>query len=146
MLPGRSRLIVNCSDVYWNWARHDPWFLLRNFLHFQHPTSPLSSPALVHGAFFGHKFPRYKVLEFMQWMPSYESMAWPVAMLGSFTAWWSGCSSWLGAQDILKGISSIPNGERKNAVCIIVGDKDVLMDVRMGKSIGYNTRGVRDTS
>ena len=67
----------------------------------------------------------------MKWMPAYESMGWPVAMLGDFCAWWSGHSSWLIVEDVLKGISAVQNEEQKDAILIMVGDEDVLMDVGM---------------
>ena len=73
--------------VYWNWACQDPWFMLRSLFRFQHPSSPLSSPELVHGRFFGSQYPMSRVPEFMKWMPDYESMGWPMGQMGGFWAW-----------------------------------------------------------
>ncbi len=63
----------------------DPWFLIRNLIHLQHPKSPLSSDKLVHNAFFSQAFPQEKVREFSRQMPAYESMAWPIGMMKRFT-------------------------------------------------------------
>jgi hypothetical protein len=107
--------------------------MLRTAFHFQHPTSPLSSDRLVHGAFFCKSFPRSAVSVFAQWMPSYESMKWPMAMMGSFTAWWKGLPSWLNLKDILSNVTSVQSHLRGDHVCIMVGSEDVLMDLDMAR-------------
>jgi pimeloyl-ACP methyl ester carboxylesterase len=119
--------------VYWNWACQDPWFMLRSLFHFQHPSSPLSSPKLVHGRFFGSQYPISSVPEFMKWMPDYESMGWPMGQMGGFWAWLRGRSQWLDIQAIVRNISNANTAERKDAVCVMVGNQDVLVDVEMSR-------------
>ncbi|KAK3718504.1 hypothetical protein LTR37_005008 [Vermiconidia calcicola] len=118
-------------DVYWNWAKHDPWFFVRSLFHLQHPTSPLSSTSLVHGAFFGHECPRSHVSEFMRWMPACESMGWPTGMMGSLGEWWRGSSSWLDLDQVVRNITGNRNSLSSDRVCIMLGSEDVLMDIRM---------------
>jgi pimeloyl-ACP methyl ester carboxylesterase len=117
--------------VYWNWACSDPWFLLRSLFHFQHPSSPLSTPRLVYGRFFGSQFPMSSVPEFMSWMPYYESMGWPMGQMGGFWAWLRGRPKWLDIQRIISNISGANTTDHKDAVCVMVGDQDVLMDLKM---------------
>ncbi|KAK5170160.1 uncharacterized protein LTR77_004745 [Saxophila tyrrhenica] len=119
--------------VYANWARHDPWFLLRNIFHLQHPTSPLSSDRLVHGAFFGSSFPRSAIAEFRKWMPGYETMGWPMGMMGSFWAWCCGRPEWLDVEKIVRNVSGCQSSVRKDSICVMVGSQDVLMDLGMCK-------------
>ncbi|KAK5936890.1 hypothetical protein PMZ80_010828 [Knufia obscura] len=113
-------------DIYWNWWRHDPWFTLRSMFHFQHPTSPLSTEGLVRAAFFGHRFPADRVGEFRRWMPDYESMGWPVGMVGdNFWGWVLGRgNTWLSCGDIVRNIRDAGNGRDK--VCIMVGKEDMM--------------------
>ena len=118
-------------DVYWNWFKQDPWFPMRSWLHLQHPTSPLSSVSLVHGAFFGSRYPRSRVPEFMRWMPAYESMRWPMGMTGNFGDWWRGRCTWLEPRSILKSIARPPNERNLDRVCIVVGSEDMMMDLGM---------------
>lgn len=113
--------------MYANWARHDPWFLVRSLFHLQHPNSPLSSIKLVHGAFFCPQFPLSAVREFARWMPAYESMGWPMGMGGSFWGWWRGCAKWLEPRDILLNVSSAREVDGKDSVCVVVGEKDMML-------------------
>lgn len=117
--------------MYSNWARHDPWFLLRSLLHLQHPNSPLSSTKLVHGAFFCSQFPISAAGEFARWMPAYESIGWPMGMAGSFRGWLSGRSRWLEPRDVVRGISSAHEGAEKDCVCVMVGSEDMMLDARI---------------
>lgn len=111
-------------DIYWNWFKQDPWFPLRSWLHLQHPDSPLSTEELVHGAFFGHKYPRSQVGAFKQWFPPFESMGWPVGMMGSFSAWISGKNKWLNENDVVSNIESI--ADDKDKICVIIGKEDMM--------------------
>ena len=115
-------------DIYWNWWKHDPWFTLRSVLHLQHPTSPLSTDGLVHGAFFGHKFPFSRTWDFRQWMPAFESMGWPVGMLGNnFWSWVLGRpNTWLSARDICENIQGAGDREGKDRICVVVGKEDMM--------------------
>ena len=105
--------------------------MLRSLLHLQHPSSPLSSPGLVHGAFFTHKYPWSDTREFMRWMSPYECMGWPIGQMGHFAAWWQGSSTWLNVKDILRNISAFSHGQGNDSVCVMSGSEDVLMDVSM---------------
>lgn len=116
--------------VYWNWLKTDPWFPLRNLVHFQHPTSPLSSDRLVHQAFFGHEYPMEKVPEFRRRMPAYESMGWPLGMFGEFWAWWKGNPKWLDIKEIIANLVE-PTDDDQHQVCIIVGSEDMMIDIDM---------------
>lgn len=117
--------------VYWNWLKTDPWFPLRNLVHFQHPTSPLSSDRLVHQAFFGHKYPMEKVPEFRSRMPAYESMGWPLGMFGEFWAWWKGNPKWLDINEVIVNLAKPNDDGQHDQVCIIVGAEDMMIDVDM---------------
>lgn len=123
--------------AYWNWMKMDPWLLLRNLFSAGHPTSPLSQPSLVHRAFFGPHYPGAKedgwakVQEFMKWMPGYESMAWAMALNGSFWKWIRGRNEWL---DVSKVVASINGWERPgDRICIMVGSYDRLTDQSMAE-------------
>lgn len=131
MIQQFANRILFDRPVYANWGRHDPWFPLRSIFHFQHPTSPLSSERLVHGAFFGDKFPLSETKAFKQWMPFYEAMWWPMSMMGNFMAWWRGASRWLSTEDILRNISGNAQHPSNDRICVMVGDQDVLMDLDM---------------
>ena len=113
-------------DLYWNWLKQDPWFPIRSNFHLQHPNSPLSNDQLVHRAFFGHKFPLSQTWSFRKWMPAYESMGWPTAMVGnSFLAWASGQgNTWLSAKDIYANIQNAGDGSDK--VCVLIGKEDMM--------------------
>ena len=117
--------------VYWNWLKTDPWFPLRNLVHFQHPTSPLSSDRLVHQAFFGHKYPMENVPEFRSRMPAYESMGWPLGMFGEFWAWWKGNPKWLDVREVVANLIKPEDDGQHDQVCIIVGAEDMMIDVDM---------------
>jgi pimeloyl-ACP methyl ester carboxylesterase len=122
---------------YWNWLKADPWLLLRNLCSGGHPTSPLSQPSLVDRAFFGPHYPKAKedgwakVKEFMQWMPGYESMAWAMALNGSFWKWICGRNEWL---DVSQVLASINHWEQPgDRICIMVGSHDRLTDPSMAE-------------
>lgn len=117
--------------VYWNWLKTDPWFPLRNVVHLQHPTSPLSSDRLVHQAFFGHEYPMERVADFRRWMPAYESMGWPLGMFGDFWAWWQGNPRWLDVKDVIANLTKPTDSGPLRRVCIIVGAEDMMIDVDM---------------
>lgn len=114
--------------LYWNWFKHDPWFPLRSILHLQHPNSLLSTPNLVHGAFFGSSFPQSRVPEFMQWMAPYESMGWPMGMAGDFSAWRRDQPSWLSVHDILRNIECTDQTGSGDRICILIGGEDMMFD------------------
>ncbi|KAK5102577.1 hypothetical protein LTR70_000435 [Exophiala xenobiotica] len=113
-------------DIYWNWWKHDPWFSARSMFHLQHPTSPLSTEELVHGAFFGCKFPVSRIGAFKRWMPAFESMGWPTGMVGdNFWGWVVGRpNTWLRAKDIVSSIRAAGYG--KDKVCVMVGKEDMM--------------------
>jgi hypothetical protein len=69
----------------------------------------------------------------MKWMPDYESMGWPMGQMGGFWAWLRGRSQWLDIQAIVRNISNANTAERKDAVCVMVGNQDVLVDVEMSR-------------
>jgi pimeloyl-ACP methyl ester carboxylesterase len=125
--------------IYSNWARHDPWFILRMLLHCNHVASPLSSKQLVRGAFFGSDFARRDNSEgmamtqdFMNIMAPYESLMWPLQMMKGFWAWLTGGKEkWLDTKEVLHGVDLTNTNHTSvhaDRVCIIVGDEDVLMD------------------
>lgn len=138
-----------------NWAKHDPWCGLRMVAHAQHVSSPLSTVALVRGVFFGGGDTRRKALsdaeveEFERWMPRYESMMWPMQMFGSFWGWMRGRPRWLSVRDVLGGIRGdvrvlTKGGGGVERVCVMVGEKDVLMDVGMCRRVADEFReGIR---
>ena len=136
--------------VYANWAKHDPVFALRMLVHAQHVISPLSSVALVRGAFFGSGDSRRKelsdmeVAEFERWMPRYESLMWPMQLFGSFWGWLRGRPRWLSVRDILGGIRgderALEGKRGVERVCVMVGEKDVLMDVGMCSRVATEFR------
>ena len=117
--------------VYWNWLKTDPWIPLRNLVHFEHPTSPLSTDRLVHQAFFGRKYPKENVPEFRRWMPAYESMGWALGMVGEFWAWWNGNPKWLDVQDVIANLAKPTDHGQHHQVCIIVGAEDMTINVDM---------------
>ena len=119
---------MSYSCMYANWARHDPWFLLRSLFHLQHPTSPLSSTKLVHGAFFCSQFPMSGAQEFARWMPAYESMGWAMGMGWGIWAWLRGRDHWLEPRDILRNISSTQSEQPKDSICIMIGSEDMMLD------------------
>ncbi|KAI5359861.1 hypothetical protein Slin15195_G117220 [Septoria linicola] len=124
--------------MHWNWLKHDPWFPLRSLVHTGHPTSPLSTPELVQGAFFSTKYESSSIVEFMRWMPCYESMMWPIAMFGSFANWLRGENSWLEAPVILQSVECSRSVDDRDPVCIILGLEDIMFDQ------GVTTRIARD--
>ena len=64
-------------------------------------------------------------------MPPYETLLWPMGMMGEFMSWWRGPSRWLSVKHILSNISGNPGPAEKDRVCVMVGDQDVLMDLAM---------------
>ncbi|KAL8882271.1 MAG: hypothetical protein Q9198_000702 [Flavoplaca austrocitrina] len=104
--------------VYWNWAKLDPWFLIRSYLHLMHPRSPLSSIDLVQQAFFSPQFPRAKVEQWQRWMPNWESMLWPLGMMRPFVSF----------QRILQNVAGA--GKVEVPICIMAGGDDKLVDAK----------------
>ncbi|KAG0637753.1 Alpha/Beta hydrolase protein [Tuber brumale] len=103
--------------AYRNWARFDPWFIIRAYCkHFGHPRSPLSSTALVHKAFFSHAFPVQAVCEVERSMSEYESMSWVFGMMTKFVS----------AERVIGSILPTLKGGRR--VLVIAGSEDKLMD------------------
>jgi pimeloyl-ACP methyl ester carboxylesterase len=117
--------------VYWNWLKPDPWFPLRNAVHFQHPTSPLSSDRLVRQAFFGHKYPMEEVHGSERRMPAYESMGSPLGMFGDFWAWWKGNPKWLDVEEVIANLVEPTDDGQHHRICIVVGADDMMIDVDM---------------
>ncbi|KAK5728645.1 hypothetical protein LTR15_001782 [Elasticomyces elasticus] len=113
-------------EIYKNWLKHDPWFPLHSMLHLGHPNSPLSSVELVRTAFLGSRYPVSRVPDFMKWMPGYESMGWPMGMLGDFPAWWGGQSRWLGPGEIVRNIVGSARANDAGPICILVGSEDMM--------------------
>lgn len=128
------------ADLYWTWYKHDPWFVLRSMLHLGHPSSPLSTPALVHGAFFGSKFNSRDVAGSMQWMPCYESMRWPIGQFGSFWEWLRGRNAWLEVKDILRHVEVSRAEADEDSICVIVGLQDMMHDEGMRKRVAKDYR------
>ncbi|KAF7512352.1 hypothetical protein GJ744_001920 [Endocarpon pusillum] len=105
--------------VYWNWFKMDPWFLIRNLIHLQHPRSPLSSDTLVHNAFFSQAFPQDKVREFSRQMSAYESMTWAIGMMKRFT-------------DVPSILANIQGwGTSSSRVMVMAAEADKLMGVKL---------------
>lgn len=69
----------------------------------------------------------------MQWMPAYESMWWPMGMMGNFMSWWRGSPKWLNVRDILSNIQGSSKYSTQDRICVMLGDQDVLMDLDMGR-------------
>ncbi|KAK5747174.1 hypothetical protein LTR17_000309 [Elasticomyces elasticus] len=113
-------------EIYKNWLKHDPWFPLRSMLHLGHPNSPLSSVELVRTAFFGSQYPVSGVPDFMKWMPGYESMGWPIGMLGNFSAWLRGQPHWLEPSEIVCNIAGSPTTNDTEPICVLVGSADMM--------------------
>lgn len=128
------------ADLYWNWFKHDPWFPLRSLLHLGHPSSPLSTPALVQRAFFGSRFNSRDVPGFMQWMPNYESMGWPIGQFGSFWRWLRGRNTWMEVKDILRHVEVSQAEPGQDSICVIVGLEDMMYDEGMRKRVAKEYR------
>lgn len=113
-------------DMYWNWLKHDPWFPFRSSLHLQHPTSPLSTDELVHGAFFSRQFPVSKVQEFRKWMAGFEAMGWALDMIGTdILEWFAGKGNrWLDCGDVVRNIAR--DGNTGQEVCLLIGREDMM--------------------
>jgi pimeloyl-ACP methyl ester carboxylesterase len=109
--------------VYWNRLKTDLWLPLRSLMHFQHPTSPLSSDRLIHRAFFGHVYPTANAPDFRRWMLAYESMGWATEMVGDFWAWLQGEPRWLNAKDIVANPTELTDSHQRNRVCIVVAPR-----------------------
>lgn len=107
----------------------DPWFVIRNLLHLQHPRSPLSSDTLVHNAFFGPATPRDKVRVFAQQMPNYESLAWPIGMMKRFTD----------VRNILRNLQGW-RSSLSSRVMVMAGSEDKLMGVQLMRDVAYEYR------
>ena len=121
--------------VHWNWAKLDPWFMFREYLHLMHPRSPLSSTELVHRAFFSSQYPRANVVEWQRWMPEWESLRWPIGMMRSFVSFPS----------LLKSIVGL--GRRGAHVCIIAGSEDKLVGVQIPRRLSQIFRdAVREST
>jgi pimeloyl-ACP methyl ester carboxylesterase len=119
--------------VYWNWFKLDPWFMVRSWVHMQHPRSPLSSTQLVWGAFFGNEMDEDGVREFERWMPKYESLNWAIGMLRAFV-------------DPTKVIGNIVGWEESDGkggrVAVIAGGVDKLMRLDIMERVAETYRGV----
>jgi hypothetical protein len=94
----------------------DSWALLRLLLHFMHPRSPLSSPALTRGAFFCESAPEAEVISCHEEMSVPESMLWPSSMMRPF----------VNIARVLSHVGDLsrPANER---VLILAGGNDKLM-------------------
>jgi pimeloyl-ACP methyl ester carboxylesterase len=126
-------------DVYWNWFRRiDPWFSIRMIFHLYHPNSPLSSPKLVHNAFFGPEYPLSKVPEFMRWMSNYEAMWWPFGMAGQ--GWSLTYRTWLEPVKILKNITHWDRTSDK--VAVMIGTQDKMMRGTEGRMVKEYREGM----
>jgi hypothetical protein len=120
------------TGVYWNWCKLDPWFMLRSLVHFQHPRSPLSSTHLVQRAFFGHGFEEQEVATFEKRMPEYESLRWPIEMMGR---------SWVNGGKVVQSLREWREGEGEGSrVMIMAGDEDKLMGVQLMKDMARDYR------
>jgi pimeloyl-ACP methyl ester carboxylesterase len=106
----------------------DPWFVVRNLLHLQHPKSPLSSDTLVYNAFFGPTFPRHKVQSFSKQMPNYESLAWAFGMMKRFTD----------VPCILRNIQGW--GTSPSRIMVMAGAEDKLMGVKLMEDMAREYR------
>lgn len=126
-------------SVYFNWFRRiDPWFCVRNILHLYHPNSPLSSPRLVHNAFFGPRYPISRVPEFMKWMSNYEAMWWPFGMAGR--GWGIEHRTWLDTKDIVSNIVDWSNFSDK--VMVMIGTEDKMMRGTEGRMVEEYREGI----
>lgn len=117
----------------------DPWFLIRNLFHLQHPRSPLSSETLVYNAFFGPAFPRNKVREFAKQMPNYESLAWPVGMLKRFAD----------IPSILRNIQGWETSSSSSSprIMVMAGGEDKLTSAKLMRDMGSEyRRGIEQLS
>jgi pimeloyl-ACP methyl ester carboxylesterase len=116
--------------VYANWFRLDPWFMIRSLMHLQHPRSPLSSPSLVKGAFFGERMATQDVKEFETWMPEYESLAWPVGMMWKF----------VDTARVASAIVGWGRGRGHTRVLIIAGGEDKLISLEIMQRVAEEYR------
>jgi hypothetical protein len=66
-------------------------------------------------------------------MPAYETMGWPMGMMGDFWAWLRGRPHWLDVEKIVKNVSGCQRGLGKDSICVMVGSQDVIMDMKMCK-------------
>jgi hypothetical protein len=120
---------VSRLGVYWNWFKLDPWFAPRFYLRdFWHPRSPLSSTSLVHRAFFSSSFPTDRVRDFEQYMPEYESLAWPLGMIFPF----------VNIRRVLMNIVGWRYGQQR--LLIVAGEKDTLMGVSFMRQMATKYR------
>ena len=77
----------------------------------------MSSPRLVHNAFFGPEFPISRIPEFMKWMSNYEALWWPLSMSGS--GWTIHDRTWLDVRDNVKHIS--PRNGNQDKILVTMG-------------------------
>ena len=127
-LHSTAKLHVSSFGVHWNWAKLDPWFMFREYLHLMHPRSPLSSTTLVHQAFFSPQYSRANVVEWQRWMPGWESLRWPIGMMRSFVSF----------PNILENLVGL--GRRGAHVCIIAGSEDKLVGVQIPRRLAKTFR------
>ncbi|KAH7320081.1 Alpha/Beta hydrolase protein [Stachybotrys elegans] len=108
--------------VYMNWARVDPWFLIRMLLHGWHPNSPLSHPMLIKRIFFGEDIGDAQVAEFQAHVNRYEAFWWPITMMTAFAD----------PRRILRHIQN--DSDRK--VLVLTGTEDKLMTAPIMERLG----------
>ncbi|KAF8460542.1 Alpha/Beta hydrolase protein [Kalaharituber pfeilii] len=124
--------------IWKNWIlRLDPWAIFR-FWHLGHPRSPLSSTALVRGAFFSNEMPEDDVIAFEKGMPEWESMLWFVEMI------WNG---WIDIAGVLRGllqggVVSALEEDRRQRILVVAGGKDRLIDVAVMEQMTAVYRGL----
>jgi hypothetical protein len=66
-------------------------------------------------------------------MPAYESLYWPMEMMGHFWTWYKGSPFWLDVNKIIGNISGSSDKPGNDCIGIMLGDEDVLMDLDMGR-------------
>ncbi|RYP70560.1 hypothetical protein DL771_005379 [Monosporascus sp. 5C6A] len=101
-------------QVFFNWARFDPWFTIRTLFHGWHSNSPLSHPFLTRQAFFSKDYPEVELLEFQRHLSRYESIRWPLGMTRPFV-------------DAKKLLQNITGWGASDRLLIMAGTADKLM-------------------
>jgi len=115
-----------------NFIRMDPLFVPRFLLYRLHPRAMLPTTTHLRRLFFSSQYPNDKLEDFNQYLPESESMVWVLGLIVKFADFR------IMVERSITGLGgSKPDGER---ILILVGEQDVLMDVRMMRRLATRYR------